>query len=154
MSQSPSFTPPPPPPFFFACQRSVNEPHNDLILQLHVFICEIYLLYKCYSESIDIHVHVHSRASHSQRARVSELKSTSSKLLIWILRTAGETPLGVGLVHLFHKKGLNHSSWLLLYLPIVLSITTNHNFIPFFVWTPDWQMLHNFVCHMGLCPFS
>ena len=41
--------------------------------------------------------HIHLRASHSQRARVSELKSISSKLLIWILRTAGETPLGVGL---------------------------------------------------------
>ena len=38
------------------------------------------------------------RASHSQRARVSELKSISSKLLIWISRTAGETPLGIGLV--------------------------------------------------------
>ena len=35
---------------------------------------------------------------HSQRARVSELKSISSKLLIWISRTAGETPLGIGLV--------------------------------------------------------
>ena len=35
---------------------------------------------------------------HSQRARVSELQSISSKLLIWISRTAGETPLGVGLV--------------------------------------------------------
>ena len=35
---------------------------------------------------------------HSQRAQVSELKSISSKLLIWISRTAGETPLGVGLV--------------------------------------------------------
>ena len=38
------------------------------------------------------------RIYRKKRARVSELKSISSKLFIWILRTAGETPLGVGLV--------------------------------------------------------
>ena len=38
------------------------------------------------------------RASHGQRARVSELNSISSKLLIRILRAAGETTLGVRLV--------------------------------------------------------
>ena len=47
---------------------------------------------------------VHLRASHSQRARISKLKSISSKLLIWILRTAGETPLGVGLVFSTTRK--------------------------------------------------
>ena len=40
-------------------------------------------------------------------------------------------------VHLFHRKGLNQSSWLLLYyvpihvyVHVVLSTTTKHNFIP------------------------
>ena len=34
-------------------------------------------------------------------------------------------------------------------LNIVLSITTKHNFIPIFVWTPDWKMLQNFECRTG-----
>ena len=35
------------------------------------------------------------------------------------------------------------------YLPIVLSITTKHTFIPFCVWSPNWKMLQNFVCRTG-----
>ena len=37
----------------------------------------------------------------------------------------------------------------LYYLPIVLSITTKHNIIPFFVWSPDWEMLQNCICRTG-----
>ena len=43
-----------------------------------VFFLFDYLLYKCYSKSIDI-----LRASHGQRARVIELNSISNKLLIY-----------------------------------------------------------------------
>ena len=37
----------------------------------------------------------------------------------------------------------------LYYLPIILSITTKHNFIPFYVWSPDWKMLQNVACRTG-----
>ena len=49
--------------------------------------------------------------------------------------------------HLFHRKRLlTIASY---YLSIVLSITTKHNFIPFFLWSPDWKMLQNVVCRTG-----
>ena len=31
------------------------------------------------------------------------------------------------------------------YLPIVPTTTMKHNFIPFYVWSPDWKMLQNVV---------
>ena len=37
----------------------------------------------------------------------------------------------------------------LYYLPIVLSITTKHNFICFNVWSPDWKILQNVACRTG-----
>ena len=37
-----------------------------------------------------------------------------------------------------------------LYLPpIVLRMTTKHNLIPFYVWSPDWKMLQNCICRTG-----
>ena len=42
-----------------------------------------------------------------------------------------------------------HLTIALYYLHIVLSMATKHNFLPFYVGSPDCKMLQNWVCSMG-----